>query len=300
MSTIDTRASAQQSSAGHHGLTFAGVFRSEWIKFRTLPSTVILLIATLVAIVGFAALVAFIRGQALTSLMDGAGPRNGAPGGGTMTLDQAEKALGPEFALYNLPSSGLQIGVLIVGSLAVLFLASEYGTGMIRSTFAAVPKRIPAFLAKAGVLVVVSYVLTTIASIISFLVSMAILKGHNITVDFSTDGVWRTIFLGGLYVAGVALMGLSLAALVRNSAGSIAILMGIFFLLPFATQFLSLVPGDFWKYVQQYTPSATGGQMLAIGHTDAVLDPGPAGLIFLGYVLVFLIPAMISVKTRDV
>ncbi|MFI5084566.1 MAG: hypothetical protein ACHP7K_01410 [Actinomycetales bacterium] len=305
MSTTTAPAPASRHTAGSHALSFGGVLRSEWIKFRSLPSTVILSIAAFVAVVGIAALVAFIRVQAITSIMNGTGgPRGpGAVPGAVpvqLTAEQAEKVLPPSFSLYNMPDAGLQIGILVLGSLAVLFLASEYGTGMIRSTFTAVPRRIPAFAAKAVVLVVVSYVLTTIAAVVSFLIALPIINSANLGLDFARDGVISSIFMGGLYVAGVSLIGLSLAALVRNSAGAIAILMGMFFLLPFAANFLALIPGDFWKYVPQYIPSETGGQMLAIGHVDGVLDPLPAGLIFLGYVLVFLIPAVLTVKRRDV
>ena len=67
--------------------------------------------------------------------------------------------------LYNLPNAGLQIGILVLGSLAVLFMSSEYATGMIRSTMNAVPRRTPAFVAKAIILAVISYVITTVAAV---------------------------------------------------------------------------------------------------------------------------------------
>jgi len=87
---------------------------------------------------------------------------------------------------------------------------------------------------------------------------------------------------------------------IRNSAGGVTVLVALFFVLSIASGFLSLVPGEFWKYVPQYIPSEAGGRFLSIGHTDGVIDPWQGGLIFLGYVLVFLIPAMIVIKKRDV
>ncbi|MFP3836068.1 hypothetical protein, partial [Chryseobacterium sp. SIMBA_028] len=81
-------------------------------------------------------------------------------------------------------------------------------------------------------------------------------------LTWSTDGVMYSIFTGGLYVAGVALIGLSLGALLRNSAGGVTVLVALFFVLSIASGFLSLVPGDFWKYVPQYIPSEAGGRFL--------------------------------------
>jgi hypothetical protein len=260
-------------------------------------STRILLLLTLVAIVGVGALAVLIRYTFLDEMI-----RNARDQGQTLTPEMMEQTFPPGsgFDLYNLPNAGLQIGILVLGSLAVLFMSSEYATGMIRSTMNAVPRRTPAFVAKAIILAVISYVITTIAGVATFLIAMPVFQGIGFDLDWSTDGVLYCIFTGGLYVAGVALIGLSLGTLLRNSAGGITVLVGIFFVLSIAASFLTLIPGDFWKYVPQYIPSDAGGRFLSIGHTDGVIDPWQGGLIFLGYVLLFLIPAMIVLKKRDV
>lgn len=285
------------SSAGARGVTFPGVLKSEWIKLVSLMSTKFLLGVTLVAIVGVGALAVLIRFTFLDSMITSAKEQ-----GQTLTPEMLEKSFPPGsgFELYNLPNAGLQIGILVLGSLAVLFISSEYATGMIRSTMNAVPKRIPAFAAKAIVLSVVSYLITTIAAVITFLIAMPVFQGIGMNLGWSTDGVMYSIFTGGLYVAGVAVIGLSLGALLRNSAGGITVLVGLFFVLSIAAGFASLIPGDFWKYVPQYLPSDAGGRFLSMGHTDGVIDPWQGGLIFLGYVLLFLIPALFVIKKRDV
>ncbi len=292
-----TAAARARSSAGSRGVTFGGVLRSEWIKLWSLMSTRILLLLTLVAIVGVGALAVLIRYTFLDEMI-----RNARDQGQTLTPEMMEQTFPPGsgFDLYNLPNAGLQIGILVLGSLAVLFMSSEYATGMIRSTMNAVPRRTPAFMAKAIILAVISYVITTIAGVATFLIAMPVFQGLGFDLDWSTDGVLYSIFTGGLYVAGVALIGLSLGTLLRNSAGGITVLVGIFFVLSIAASFLTLIPGDFWKYVPQYIPSDAGGRFLSIGHTDGVIDPWQGGLIFLGYVLLFLIPAMIVLKKRDV
>jgi len=293
----DTQTSRARSTAGTRGDTFTGVLRSEWIKLWSLMSTRILLLLTLVAIVGVGALAVLIRFSFLDEMT-----RQAREQGQTMTPEMMAQSFPPGsgFDLYNLPNAGLQIGILVLGSLAVLFISSEYATGMIRSTMNAVPRRTPAFVAKAIILAVISYVITTIAAVATFLIAIPVFQGLGFDLDWSTEGVMYSVFTGGLYVAGVALIGLSLGALLRNSAGGITVLVGLFFVLSIASSFLTLIPGDFWKYVPQYLPSDAGGRFLSIGHTDGVIDPWQGGLIFLGYVLLFLVPAMLVLKKRDV
>lgn len=298
MSTMtETRSVPARSSAGTRGVTFGGVLRSEWIKLWSLMSTRILLGLTLVAIVGVGALAVLIRYTFLDEAV-----RSAKEQGQTLTPEMLEQSFPPDsgFDLYNLPNAGLQIGILILGSLAVLFMSSEYATGMIRSTMNAVPRRLPAFAAKAIILAVISYVISAAAGVATFLIAMPVFQGMGFDLDWSTDGVLYSILTGGLYVAGVALIGLSLGTLLRNSAGGITVLVGIFFVLSIAAGFMTLIPGEFWKYVPQYIPSEAGGRFLSIGHTDGVIDPWHGGLIFLGYVLLSLIPAMIVLKKRDV
>ena len=268
-----------RSSAGSRGVTFGGVLRSEWIKLWSLTSTRILLGLTLVAIVGVGALAVLIRYTFLDEAV-----RSAREQGQTMTPEMLGQSFPPDsgFDLYNLPNAGLQIGILILGSLAVLFMSSEYATGMIRSTMNAVPRRLPAFAAKAIILAVISYLISATAGVATFLIAMPVFQGMGFDLDWSTDGVLYSILTGGLYVAGVALIGLSLGTLLRNSAGGITVLVGIFFVLSIAAGFMTLIPGEFWKYVPQYIPSEAGGRFLSIGHTDGVIDPWHGGVSFLG------------------
>ncbi|MDJ0312101.1 ABC transporter permease [Arthrobacter sp. H35-D1] len=301
-----TKSSAPAHIAGG-SLTFMGALRSEWIKFRSLRSTQLLLAFTFVAVVGVAAFAAWVRGMFVEGMMalGGAagptGPDTPPTGQTTMTMDQAIASANEQgLNVYGTPIAGLQLGILVLGALAVIFMASEFGTGMIRSTMTAVPKRLPVFFAKAIVLAVVSYVLTLAAAIVSFFVSMPLLNIYGIKLSLGMDGVLSSILLGGVYVAGVAVIGLSLGTLIRSAAGGVVVLVALFFLLEIATSLLSLIPGDFWKYVGQYVPSVAGGRMLEIGDKAAFISPLSGGLIFLAWIVVITVPAAISLKTRDI
>lgn len=292
-----TTISSPARAAG--SLTFGGVLRSEWIKFRSLLSTRLLLIFTFLAVVGVGAMASWVQAMTLEGAMQ-SGMGMGEPGAPAepMTSAQVQEAFG--FNLYAVPNAGLQIGILIMGALAVLLISSEFGTGMIRSTMTAVPKRLPAFFAKAAVLVVVSYVLTLLAAVVTTLVAIPIFSAYGIELSFGLDGVAYSILMGGLYVAGVALTGLSLGTLLRSSAGGIIVLVVVFFLLDFGTQLMKMMPGEFWKYVNQYVPSVAGGRMLEINDKVAFISPLAGGLIFLAWILLFMVPAVVSLKTRDI
>lgn len=296
MSTTTVGTNHAVPSAGTGGVTFLRVLNSEFIKFRTLMSTKILLVLTFVAIVGIGLLSALVRWNFINQLVV-VGRQ-----GHKETVQQAVDSFPPGsgFSLYNLPNAGLNIGILVMGSLAVLFIASEYATGMIRSTMNAAPGRLSTFGAKAVVLVVVSYLLSTAAAAVTFLLAAPMFANFGLDLGWNTDGVLYSVFTGGLYVAGVALIGLSLGTLLKNPAGGITVLVGIMFVLPFAGNFLSLAPGEFWKYVPQYLPSEAAGRFLAIGHADGMPDPWQAGLVFLGYIILFVVPALIVLKVRDV
>lgn len=305
MSTATSSAPTRAAAKSNVGLSFGGILRSEWIKFRSLRSTQILLLVTFLAMVGIGSLAAFLRSTIIQQIVEfGSDSRNGAvtSGQGThLPMSQAiEMANQQGITVYGIPIAGIQIGILVLGALAVLLISSEYSTGMIRSTFAAVPKRTPVFFAKAIVLIVVSYVLTLLAALVTFLIALPIMHSYDIPFSFGTDGLVRGMLLAGVYVAGVAVAGLSLGTLLRNSAGGIMVLVGLFFLLEFAGNLLSLIPGDFWKYVGQYTPSVAGGRWLEIGDKPAFISPGEGGLIFLAWILVLVIPAIFVLKKRDV
>jgi ABC-2 type transport system permease protein len=155
-STLDRRSAAAGIGPGP---SFFRVLNSEFIKFRTLTSTLILLACTLLVMVGFGALTGWGTGAfAEEATRD---PEAAA----------AMAAQGGDLAI-TVPTSGIAFAQLILGSLAVLLMSSEFTTGMARSTFAAVPKRLPAFVAKLVVVVLASFLLTAVSSLLAGLVAL--------------------------------------------------------------------------------------------------------------------------------
>lgn len=265
------------------GPSFPRVLKAEYIKFRTLLSTLILLASTGVVIVGVGALAAWGIGQALQSA--GSDPRRSA----------ALAAQGDIAA--SAPSAGVSFAQLILGSLAVLIISSEFTTGMSRSTFTAVPKRIPAFVAKLVVVVVAAFLVTAVSLYIAGLVAVPIFDQYGHTLDVSSGHYVRTLLINSAYVAAVAAIGLALGALLRNSAGGIMALVGIFFVLPIALQ---IIQGDFVKELRKFIPDNTLAPMTAAEHVPDTLEAWQAALVLGAWVVIPLVLAGVLLKKRDV
>lgn len=265
------------------GPSFPRVLKAEYIKFRTLLSTLILLASTGVVIVGVGALAAWGIGQALQSA--GSDPRRSA----------ALAAQGDIAA--SAPSAGVSFAQLILGSLAVLIISSEFTTGMARSTFTAVPKRIPAFVAKLVVVVVAAFLVTAVSLYIAGLVAVPIFDQYGHTLDVSSGHYVRTLLINSAYVAAVAAIGLALGALLRNSAGGIMALVGIFFVLPIALQ---IIQGDFVKELRKFIPDNTLAPMTAAEHVPDTLEAWQAALVLGAWVVIPLVLAGVLLKKRDV
>src|SRR5688572_557793 len=266
------------------GPSFPRVLNSEFIKFRTLLSTLILLASTAVVMVGFGALSAWGTG----SFADAA---NSDP-----QAAEAMAAQGGDLAV-TVPTSGIGFAQLILGSLGVLLMSSEFTTGMARSTFAAVPKRIPAFLAKLVVILISTFLLTAASTYIAGLVAVPILDNYGLKLDLASSQSVKLLLVSSLYVAAVAAIGMALGTLIRNSAGGIMSLVGLFFVAPIAFQ---LIPGDFFEEARKYLPGNTISPMTAVEHVPETLEAWQAALVLGAWVVVPVVLAMVLLKKRDV
>jgi ABC-2 type transport system permease protein len=266
------------------GPSFLRVLNSEFIKFRTLLSTLILLGSTVLVVVGFGALSAWGTGQFASAASRD--PQAAA----------AFAAQGGDLAI-GVPTSGIAFAQLILGSLGVLLMSSEFTTGMARSTFAAVPRRIPAFAAKLLVVMVTAFVLTAVSVLLAGLVSLPILDNYDLKLDLASSQSVKLLLVNSLYVAAVAAIGMALGSLIRNSAGGIMSLVGLFFVAPIAFQ---LIPGDFFVEARKYLPGSTVEPMTAVEHVPDTLEAWQAALVLGAWVVIPLLLAAFLLKKRDV
>jgi hypothetical protein len=193
--------------------------------------------------------------------------------------------------------AGVNVSQLAIAVLGVLVITGEYSTGMIRASFAAVPKRLPVLWAKTIVFGVVSFLLMLPPVLIAFFTSQAILSRHHLLqISFSHGGVARSVIGGAVYLMLVGVFALGIGAIVRNTAGGIATFAAIFFVIP---PLMNILPRSWNDAITQYLPSEAGRQIFSLTHDAHSLSPLPGGLLFVGYCAVTLAIAAVLLVRRD-
>jgi hypothetical protein len=139
--------------------------------------------------------------------------------------------LGAELEVDGVRESltGVFVGVMVIIAVAVLFITSEYRQGMIRTTFAASPRRGRVLAAKAIVVGAASFVVGLVASFVSVLLALPILRANGLgppifQVPSLSDGpVLRAIAGTAAVLALFAVLGLAAGAILRRSPGAIIV-----------------------------------------------------------------------------
>ncbi len=278
-------------TASGSGLSFGGLLNSEVIKLRSLRSTVWCYSVIVLITVGLGFLIAaFIQTSP-----------SGAP---AMSHDQQQAAW------VQAATLGVAFSQLVVAVLGALVITGEYGTGMIRSTLTAVPKRLPALAAKATVFALTTFVIGLIAIVATAALVAPVLSGKGIQVDYADIRVWQSFVGGALYLALVGLLALGLGTIVRSSAGGISSALGVLFVLPIIAQIVASVTQAIWPLnVAALLPSNAGQVFYNYSLTNPVafgpvrdvlvLDPVQALLVVIGWVAAAAVVACVLFKRRD-
>jgi len=259
-------------------VTFPRVLKSEWIKLRSLRSTRITVLAAVLAVVGLGALAAAVSAG---DIVAPSGP--GHQGGFGTATDPTGISL-----------SGVLLAQLIVAVIGVLTITNEFGNGMIRTYFAAVPKRLPLLWAKSIVVAAVVAVGGLIGAVVAFVLGQAVL---NRGVTFGDAGVLRAVVGAAGYLAGIAVLGVAVGASLRHTAGSVAVLFASLLIIP---QLIGVVlPDDWADAVTPYLPSNAGSAMMSVSGSDTLLAPGVGAAVFAGWVALLLAGAAWRMKAKD-
>ncbi|MFZ3568128.1 ABC transporter permease [Streptomyces sp. BH097] len=246
---------------------------SEWTKIRSVRSTMWTLGVMIVLMVGLG-----LASAAVVASDEGPTP-------------DSNQVLGLGFF-------GTLLGTICVMTLGVLTIASEYGTGMIRTTMTACSSRSRVLAAKAIVFFALVTVLTTV-----FAALVGALQVGIVGSDSPGGGVWVKTTLGvGLFVALLGLLGLAVGTLVRHSAGAITIMVGVV-LLPLVMAIFMFA--ESLKDLQQALLEYSVPSQLAVLYDQSVTgSSGPTGWeplwIMAGITAVALGGAFLSINNRDV
>ncbi|WP_407110251.1 ABC transporter permease [Streptomyces sp. DSM 116494] len=256
--------------------TFAHCLHAEWIKIRTMRSTLYIVLGTLVLCIGLAAL-------------------NGTSAGGEYAgLSAADRA---SFDPLATGLRGYLLAQIALGLMGALVITSEYGARTITGTLTAVPKRTRVLAAKAVTLMAVALPVGLLVSLGGFLVGQAALEGAGAPhVALSAAESLRGIWGGALYLTLAALFGLAVGTVIRSTTATVTTLFGVLLIVQ---AFAPALPGTFGDRMTKYWPPMAGGQIITGYRDPELLAPWPGLAVMAGCVTVLLAVAFAAFRKRD-
>lgn len=270
--TLNLSTIARTARPNTEKVTPGRVLNAEWIKFRSLRSTWYSLGGAVAAMIGTAAVIGYTSSTATWSELE------------------------PGLAAATGPLQGFFLAQLLIGVLGVLLVAGEYGTGMIKSTFAAVPKRWPVLGAKAAVMGAVALVTMSVASFAAFFAAQAFLGPDGHGSSLSDPGVLRAVAGTGVYLTLIGMLGGALGWILRSTASAIAAFLGLLMVLPVLVGFL---PGSVGDTVTKYLPSEAGEAFVSSLSSSDALSPGAGVAVLVAWVVAALAVGFVVVRGRD-
>jgi ABC-2 type transport system permease protein len=233
---------------------FGGVIRSEWIKFRSLRSSLWALLAIL-----------------LVEVAVGLG----------MAQDVLGSAGMVPHAAVVVATTGLTFNQLIAVVLGVLVVSNEYSTGQMRTSLTAVPDRLAVLAAKAVTLAAAIFVTGFVAIVLTYAATVPVLLPSDQQAQLGSPSVWLGLLGGAGYLSLTGLIGMAVAVILRSSAFSITLTLGLFFI---ASTFAPWLPGS------------AGPQMFNGG---GIFSPWQAFAIMLAWVGAPMLGGATLLKKRD-
>jgi ABC-2 type transport system permease protein len=270
-----------------HRPGIVGVARSEWTKIRSLRSTYWTFLVTAGLTIGLGSLFAL---------------------GRTSGHASGREAITASFNAAGFPFNALFLAQLAIGVLGVLVITTEYSSGMIRTTFTAVPQRGLVLAVKAVIFGLVTLVVAAATTFVTFFASQAILNRGTVTaapphhlvkygVSLSSPHAVRIVIGAALYMTVCGLFGVALGALLRSTAAAITALAGLLFILPIMMNFLPVS----WHRdaIAQWLPSNAGMQIVEKVTQPLQFSPWVGLAVFAGWVAVAFVAALVLLRRRD-
>ncbi|MBD0843218.1 ABC transporter permease [Streptomyces sp. TRM68416] len=193
---------------------------------------------------------------------------------------------------------GLLLGTMPIITLGVLTTASEYGTGMIRTTMTACPSRGRVLAAKSIVFFTVAFVVTLVSALLVALADVAMLDGAR----EPSNEEWLKGTVGiSLYIALLGLLSLVIGSIIRHSAGAITIMIGVV-LAPLVVALFMF--SESLRDLQQALFEYSIPNQLGIFYDNSLSDSGPTGWdplwIMIGVTAAAFAGAYALLQSRDV
>jgi ABC-2 type transport system permease protein len=282
MTTTTNSAKSATSRNGHPQASLAvmpkvtqiRVLRSEWIKIRSVRSTVWALVAMAVALIGGAAFAAV-----------GVVVKDSPPAATAVVIDPSGGTLS---------GTGLaQLAVIVLGVVAV---TGEYRTRMIRSSVAAVPTRLPLVWGKAAVVAASAAVASVAALLLSFLVASMVVATEGLSISLITPGVPRAMAGAALALGVTGALATGFGWLLRNTAAAVFLLLAVFYVVP---TLATLLPPPVGEKVMPFLPSNAVAAVTQVAPVEGALPPGTGLAAYAGYAVITLLAAALVLRRRD-
>jgi ABC-2 type transport system permease protein len=251
---------------------FPDTVRAEWVKFWSVRST------------GWSTAMLFVLGAGLTALVC-------ATSAAWLASGEADESAG-SFITWGLLFS--QITALVLGTLIV---TSEYGTGMIRATLSATPRRGAVLAAKGLVLSGTLFVVGVVTAFAGYFAGNWFLDREGVGVALSDDGVLRSLLGSGLYLAGLGLFAMGAGLLIRHTAAALSIGLALVFVVG---NVAFLLPGTWGEWVAKLLPgNAGGGLVTPVSFNPNLLPPWTGFAVFCAEVAALLLAGYVVFTRRD-
>jgi len=250
-------------------------FHAEWTKLRTLASTYWLLIGTVILTVGASATVA--------------ATTHDTSGGEDLT---------------KLSLTGVYLGQTVIAVLAVLAISEEYGTGMIRATLTAIPRRFVLLSAKATNVAGLAFV-SSLVAIAGCLVAGRFMlpngglnRAHGYALVSITNGPTLRAAAGSvIYLVLIALLSLGVATAIHDTAVSIGAVLGLLYLPLILAQAVS---DPLQRHLEQIAPMTAGLAIQATTNLRSLPISPWAGLgVLAAWATAALLVAGLLLRLRD-
>jgi ABC-2 type transport system permease protein len=255
---------------------FGGALASEWTKIRSVRSTWWLIPMVVVGTLG----ISYLGARATyTDLLNNSDPRT--------------------FHAPNITGmlSGVLLGQLVIVVFGAIGIASEYSTGMIRTTLSVQPRRATVYFAKLAVLAVFCLVISEALSFIAFFIGNAVISPAGYAFSLSDSADLVAVFGAGLYLTGCALLAFGLGAFFRNTAAGIAVPLALLLVLEIIG---GMMPQGVQDALLRYIPMEAGIQMLSTIHTPGHdLSAGHGFEVFFAWVLAAVLAGFWAFTRRD-
>jgi ABC-2 type transport system permease protein len=272
--STDTTTGSGRGSARAVKLTFPRVLVSEWIKVRSVLSSVGALVALVLAVIGGAAYSAV--GIVVSDSTSAAEAVAADPTGGYL--------------------SGIALAQLVAIVFGVIAVTGEYRSTMIRSSLAAVPTRLPLLWGKAAVAATVTAVVALAALLPAFFVAGAIVAIANVSLAPTIPSLATTMIGSALLLGITAAWAVGCGWLLRNTAAAIFALLGVLYILPSLAGFL---PQSVIQIVGPFLPNYAVAAVTRAAPVEGALPPWLGLLVYAGYAVITLAAAALLLQRRD-